>query len=321
NSDTKSKLLSPTSTQVSDDPINDSIDDEPELERRMSLVPKVESGKLDGKRAIKNTIKRKTSRSLSMDSAARSPTISSGFGFGVGIGISSGRAAGQSQHFRPYLKESVAAKSTTQRPRAMSISASNGAKKTSVATTTLPRGTGQTLISKRLSIGGNSKYIWMGKMGNFKMISDDDELSNERKDDHINEEEEDQESEGIETDESAQKRGVNSSFDQSATDMSRSCDVELSTEQVCDAGSTESNQSDQEDSLPQSPVSASLEREENFLRQLGWQKPYDNDDSQWAITEEEKRLFINLVCALNGISVNERNGFDSEKALSNGEIN
>ncbi|CAG8846575.1 6994_t:CDS:1, partial [Racocetra persica] len=69
--------------------------------------------------------------------------------------------------------------------------------------------------------------------------------------------------------------------------------------------------------LSASPNSASLEREENFLRQLGWQKPYDKDvdSNKWAITEEEKRLFINLVRALNGVSITGTND-----VLSNGEI-
>ncbi|CAG8551596.1 2624_t:CDS:2 [Diversispora eburnea] len=235
NSDIKSKLLSPTtynhlpedSTKLN----NNNIDNEPELERRMSLVPKVESGKLDGKRTIiKQSMKRKTSRSLSMDSVARS------------------------QHFRPYLRETVG------------------------------------LSSRRLSVGNNPKYNWssnltMGKMGHFKILSEDEEDI------------------------------LNYFLTEQINDIGSSSSIEYN--QINDDNLENSN------SVPQSPVSTSLEREEKFLRQLGWQKPYEKDDdsSQWAITEEEKRLFINLVRALSGgVSINEKR-ISKNTSLSNGEIN
>ncbi|CAG8729315.1 45_t:CDS:1, partial [Acaulospora colombiana] len=134
---------------------------------------------------------------------------------------------------------------------------------------------------------------------------------------------EEQENEDIDVDDNAKKEKDNFNSDRLTADTSESCNIEeFSPDQTCDIGSIESSQSDHEDSLPPSPVSASLEREENFLRQLGWQKPYDkDDDSQWAITEEERRLFINLVRALNGVSINENNEVDTGNTLSNGEIN
>ncbi|CAG8575265.1 29477_t:CDS:2 [Gigaspora margarita] len=239
---------------------NPIIDDEPELERRMSLVPKVESGKLDGKRAIKGSVKRKTSRSLSMDSAARGPIINSGFG--VGTGITGNRTLGQTQHPRLSLKETVKNVNGihNQGSRVTSISTSSGVKKTTRI------GNGQTLTGRKLSIGGSSKFNWsnngMGKMGHFRMMSDEEERYTI---DHMTK---------------VESYSVN-------------------------------------ETLSSSPNSASLEREENFLRQLGWQKPYDKDadSNKWAITEEEKRLFINLVRALTGVSITGTNNI-----LSNGEI-
>jgi hypothetical protein len=52
-------------------------------------------------------------------------------------------------------------------------------------------------------------------------------------------------------------------------------------------------------------LSRSLELEERFLCELGWQKPTDEDADfeKWTITDEERRSFVNLVCALNGISI------------------
>src|ERR1043165_6080483 len=156
------------------------MDNEPELERRMSLVPKVEIGKFDGKRA-KHSIKRKTSRSLSVDSVARGPNGSSVFGFGVGIGISNNRSLGL-QNGRTYLRDTSSSKPTSiqpQRQRAASISSSNGIKK--VSTTTPRMGSlGQTTLSgRKSSTGGNSKYLWsnttMGKIGYFKIFPEEEE--------------------------------------------------------------------------------------------------------------------------------------------------
>ncbi|CAG8473236.1 19622_t:CDS:2 [Gigaspora rosea] len=269
NSDTKSKLLSPTSTPIAEDTIhNPIIDDEPELERRMSLVPKVESGKLDGKRAIKGSVKRKTSRSLSMDSAARGPIINSGFG--VGTGITGNRTLGQTQHPRLSLKETVKNVNGihNQGSRVTSISTPSGVKKTTRI------GNGQTLTGRKLSIGGSSKFNWsnngMGKMGHFRMMSDEEERHT---------------------------IDLTTETYKNMTKKVESCSVN--------------------ETLSSSPNSASLEQEENFLRQLGWQKPYDKDadSNKWAITEEEKRLFINLVRALTGVSITGTNNI-----LSNGEI-
>ncbi|CAG8622513.1 23333_t:CDS:2 [Dentiscutata erythropus] len=301
NSDTKSKLLSPTSTPIAEDTIhNPTIDDEPELERRMSLVPKVESGKLDGKRAIKSSVKRKTSRSLSMDSAARGPISP---GLGIGTGITGNRTLGQAQHFRLNLKETVAAKNVNgvhnQGSRVVTISTPSGVKKTTRI------GNGQTLTGRKLSIGGSSKFNWsnntMGKMGHFKMMSDDDERHTvDRRDDYLQNDRDHIEEEVDEESENNIEGGKdNSDKPQVTTDVTtvESCPVD--------------------ELLSSSPNSASLEREENFLRQLGWQKPYDKDadSNKWAITEEEKRLFINLVRALTGVSITGTNNI-----LSNGEI-
>ncbi|RIB00277.1 hypothetical protein C2G38_2234880, partial [Gigaspora rosea] len=305
NSDTKSKLLSPTSTPIAEDTIhNPIIDDEPELERRMSLVPKVESGKLDGKRAIKGSVKRKTSRSLSMDSAARGPIINSGFG--VGTGITGNRTLGQTQHPRLSLKETVKNVNGihNQGSRVTSISTPSGVKKTTRI------GNGQTLTGRKLSIGGSSKFNWsnngMGKMGHFRMMSDEEERHTiDRKEDfpqndrdHIEEEE----GEGNEDDIEGEKDNFNRPQVTTETYKNMTKKVES-----CSVNET----------LSSSPNSASLEQEENFLRQLGWQKPYDKDadSNKWAITEEEKRLFINLVRALTGVSITGTNNI-----LSNGEI-
>ncbi|KAF0389959.1 hypothetical protein F8M41_010861 [Gigaspora margarita] len=275
---------------------NPIIDDEPELERRMSLVPKVESGKLDGKRAIKGSVKRKTSRSLSMDSAARGPIINSGFG--VGTGITGNRTLGQTQHPRLSLKETVKNVNGihNQGSRVTSISTSSGVKKTTRI------GNGQTLTGRKLSIGGSSKFNWsnngMGKMGHFRMMSDEEERHTiDRKEDwsqndrdHIEEEEGEENEDNIE--------GEKDNFNR-PQDMTKVESYSVN------------------ETLSSSPNSASLEREENFLRQLGWQKPYDKDadSNKWAITEEEKRLFINLVRALTGVSITGTNNI-----LSNGEI-
>ncbi|RHZ82848.1 hypothetical protein Glove_103g56 [Diversispora epigaea] len=388
NSDIKSKLLSPTtynhlpedSTKLN----NSNIDNEPELERRMSLVPKVENGKLDGKRTIiKQSMKRKTSRSLSMDSVARvsTTTINSGIGLGVGVGISNsngggggGRTNGQSQHFRPYLRETVGSKPINiqpQRPRAASISASNnGIKKNSTTTTTTttaaaPLRVVSGLSSRRWSIGNNPKYNWssnhtMGKMGHFKILSEDEEDILNCDDDNNNhhhhhqvednkdfkdldnlENENNNKNKNVKNDNNIEKE--NSELDKSdklTTTTTTTTTKTITTtnisetrvikdEQINDMGSSsiEYNRIDDDNlensnSVPQSPVSASLEREEKFLRQLGWQKPYkDDDSSQWAITEEEKRLFINLVRALSGgVSINEKR-VSENTSLSNGEIN
>jgi len=302
NSDTKSKLLSPTSTTPNAEEHTKfnipNIDNEPELERRMSLVPKVEIGKLDGKR-VKHTMKRKTSRSLSVDSVARGPNGSSVFGFGVGIGIPNNRSLGQSQNARTYLRDTAASKPTNiqpQRQRAASISSSNGIKKAS-STTSRMGGFGQSTISgRKSSIGGNSKYLWsnntMGKMGYFKIFPEEEEeddeyegLLNDRKEDvnhcdHIEEEEEDEDEESVE-------------------DISNKKDV-LIKDEVIDFNQNVHNSNN--------PSSSSIESEEKFLLQLGW-KPYnkDADSNEWAITDEEKRFFVNLIRALNGISVSEAN--------------
>ncbi|CAG8601656.1 3862_t:CDS:2 [Racocetra fulgida] len=255
------------------------MDHEPELERRMSLVPKVESGKLDGKRAIKGSVKRKTSRSLSMDSVARGPTI------GIGIGNISNRTLGQTQHLRLNLKESVGAKNVNGiHTQGSHVATPNGIKKTSLI------GNGQTLTGRKLSIGGSSKFDWstMGKIGHSKMVSDDEERnSNDRKEYY------------------SQNEGGKDNLQITTDKLETSTDV--TTVESCPV----------DESLSTSPNAASLEREENFLRQLGWQKPYDKDvdSNKWAITEEEKRLFINLVRALNGVSITGTND-----VLSNGEI-
>ncbi|CAG8604382.1 6386_t:CDS:2 [Rhizophagus irregularis] len=222
NLEAKSKLLSPTSTPNAEENIKFSIpniDNEPELERRMSLVPKVESGKLDGKRP-KHSIKRKTSRSLSVDSVARGTNGSSVFGFGVGIGIPNGRSLGQTQNARSYLRENTAKpiSSQPQRQRAASISASNGIKKISVTTPRMGSFGQSTITGRKSSIGGNSKYLWSDKKASVKVNQNN-----------------------YHTDESPSS----------------------------------------------SPTSSSLEREEKFLLELGWKKPYnkDTDSKEWAITE------------------------------------
>ncbi|CAG8434666.1 5886_t:CDS:2 [Funneliformis mosseae] len=312
-SDTKSKLLSPTSTTPGTEESTKffipNIDDEPELERRMSLVPKVESGKLDGKRT-KHTMKRKTSRSLSVDSVARGPNGSSVFGFGVGIGISNGRSLGQTQNARPYLRETVATKPTNtqpQRQRSASISTS----KTSTATSRIGNFGQSSITGRRLSVSGNSKYLWsnttMGKMGYFKIFpeeeEDDEGLLNDRKEnvnpmndcDHIEEEDEE------EVD--------NISSDLTIKDISdeKTAGIDVKNNHYSDIS-----------------TSSSVEREERFLLQLGWQKPYNVDgcdSDEWAITEEEKRCFVNFVRALNGFSVLEKNDASISDELSYSEIN
>jgi hypothetical protein len=275
----------------------------------MSLVPKVESGKLDGKRS-KHSIKRKTSRSLSVDSVARNTNGSSVFGFGVGIGISNGRSLGQTQNARSYLRENTAKpiSSQPQRQRAASISTSNGIRKTSVTTSRMGSFGQSTITGRKSSIGSNSKYLWsnatMGKMGSFKIFTEEEEeeeeeLLNDRKEvnpindyDHIEEEEEEDE-ENIES--------INNKND--------------------NTGDKNASVIDHTDNSPSSsPISSSLEREEKFLLKLGWKKPYnkDADSNEWAITEEEKRFFVNFVRALNGISVSEKN---EAEELSYNEIN
>ncbi|RIA85838.1 hypothetical protein C1645_359253 [Glomus cerebriforme] len=317
NLDTKSKLLSPTSTTPSaEEHIKfniPNIDNEPELERRMSLVPKVDSGKLDGKRT-KHSMKRKTSRSLSVDSVARGTNGSSVFGFGIGIGIPNGRSLGQTQNARSYLKENTAKpiNAQPQRQRAASISASNGIKKTPVVT---PRGFGQS--TRKSSIGSNSKYLWsnntMGKMGYFKIFPEEDEEEghlSDRKEtmndcDHIEEEEEDEEN----------FENISNKNEVLIKDNTDEENVLVIDNQNINNNNTDSSSS--------SPISSSLEREEKFLLQLGWQKPYnkDADSNEWAITEEEKRFFVNFVRALNGISVSEKNEANISDELSYSEIN
>ncbi|CAI2181126.1 11915_t:CDS:2 [Funneliformis geosporum] len=312
-SDTKSKLLSPTSTTPgTEEPTKffiPNMDNEPELERRMSLVPKVESGKLDGKRT-KHIMKRKTSRSLSVDSVARGLNGSSVFGFGIGIGISNGRSLGQTQYARPYLRETVATKPTNnqpQRQRSASISTS----KTSTATSRISNFGQSSITGRRLSASGNSKYLWsnttMGKMGYFKIFPEEEEdeevLLNDRKEnvnpmndcDHIEEEDEEEvdniSSELLIKDISDEKTPV--------IDVQNNHYSDIST-------------------------SSSIEREERFLLQLGWKKPYnvgDADTDEWAITEEEKRWFVNFVRTLNGFSVLEKNDASISDELSYSEIN
>jgi hypothetical protein len=315
NSDTKSKLLSPTSTTPGTEEHTKfnipNIDNEPELERRMSLVPKVEIGKFDGKRA-KHSIKRKTSRSLSVDSVARGPNGSSVFGFGVGIGISNNRSLGQSQNARTYLKDSATSKPTSiqpQRQRAASISSSNGIKKASITTPRMGSFGQSTISGRKPSIGSNSKYLWsnttMGKIGYFKIFPEEEEeeedddyegLLNDQKEDvnhcgHIEEEEEEEEDENAEK--INDKKGV------------------LIKEEVIDS---KQNVHDSNNSP------SSIESEERFLLQLGWQKPCNKnaDCNEWAITEEEKRFLIKLIRSLNGISVSDTN-MSSELSFS--EIN
>ncbi|RGB29002.1 hypothetical protein C1646_767139 [Rhizophagus diaphanus] len=310
NLEAKSKLLSPTSTPNAEENIKFSIpniDNEPELERRMSLVPKVESGKLDGKRP-KHSIKRKTSRSLSVDSVARGTNGSSVFGFGVGIGIPNGRSLGQTQNARSYLRENTAKpiSSQPQRQRAASISASNGIKKISVTTPRMGSFGQSTITGRKSSIGGNSKYLWsnatMGKMGSFKIFTEEEEeeeeeLLNDRKEVNVND------CDHIEEEEEEDEENINNN----------TCDKKASVK-------VNQNNYHTDESPSSSPTSSSLEREEKFLLELGWKKPYnkDTDSKEWAITEEEKRFFVNFVRTLNGISVSEKN---EAEELSYNEIN
>ncbi|CAG8510966.1 114_t:CDS:2 [Paraglomus occultum] len=303
NSDAKSKLLSPTAlTPTSEDDMsyNRAIDQNlVEIERFKSLVPKVDTIKLDGKRGSK----RKTSRSLSMDSVGGGTTTSPTIVFRSNSTLSTSR--NMPQTLRMQVKDNsnttitptrpIAIQQPT-RPRAVSAAAGNGIKKLSTSPTKMNvlnfstrklGGLGNGVIGS----GGKYSSIWSNpaKMGR-----------NLRK-------------------QTPQPLQLSPTPSQKEQENDRKEQTPCTTRPIpSHSPVTDPTCNNTTGSLP---ISASLEREEDFLRQLGWKKPYDeDDDSLWAITDEERRAFVRLVRTLNGAEDSNNIQSDSENTLSVGEI-
>ncbi|CAG8545068.1 3289_t:CDS:2 [Paraglomus brasilianum] len=317
NSDAKSKLLSPTAlTPTSEDDMSYNRAIDPNLERFKSLVPKVDTIKLDGKRGSK----RKTSRSLSMDSVGGGATTSPTIVFRSNTTLSTSRNMPQTLRMQAKDNNNTTTTPTrpiaiqqSTRPRAVSAAAGNGIKRLSTSPTKMNV---LNLSTRKLNglgngiVGSGGKYssIWsnpakMGRVGLFKMYEEG--LSSDRKENG-----------------SMRVMDLKDLQKQTPTPPQEQQEKDQKEQKPSTTRPIPSHPPTTDPNIASSlPISASLEREEDFLRQLGWKKPYDEgDDSLWAITDEERRAFVRLVRTLNGAEESNKIQSDSEDTLSVGEI-